>query len=620
MKEKNTREQLIMKSFLLITICLCACLAVQAQSPTPSPPQYSITDINGSLDSSTACCINNAAQVAGTYADPALGSSSIAFRYSDGTVQSLGTFTGGNTSTAAGINSSGQVTGYAATQSGDSHAFVWSGGPMQDLGTLGGTSSSGFGINDAGTVVGDALDGQHNYYQAIIYSGGVMTSLGLSPGSQSFANAINAAEQITGSMGVNFQDHAFLYSNGSAQDLGVLGAGYNSYGRGINAEGDVTGFGELATYNRHAFLYSSGSGMQDLGTLSGGAYDESFANAINNSSQVTGNSDTGTGTRAGFLFTGGVMYDLNSLVPADSGVTNIQSGIGGSSQGNAINDFGQIAATGTSTVDGHQHALILTPVPASSTTTVSANSSYETAVAPVTNSNTPNATTVALVDGTASSDQTVQISFDSSLPPSSSTFQAASDPVSVSGTGSDTFVLQISYNEAQAISVFGSEDNVQLMWLDPSDNQWKLAVAGNTGGTPTAVQGPYDPNTDFQLGYYGVDTVNNVVWAVINHNSQFVVSGNQAPVVNAGPDQTITTPRTTLVGSAIDDGLPNPPGALTYSWTKVSGPGKVKFANVNSASTTATFGKRGSYTLMLTASDGALSSSDTVVIDFNRRR
>ena len=31
--------------------------------------------------------------------------------------------------------------------------------------------------------------------------------------------------------------------------------------------------------------------------------------------------------------------------------------------------------------------------------------------------------------------------------------------------------------------VFGGEGDAQLMWLDPSDSQWKLGVAGNTGGT-----------------------------------------------------------------------------------------------------------------------------------------
>ena len=44
------------------------------------------------------------------------------------------------------------------------------------------------------------------------------------------------------------------------------------------------------------------------------------------------------------------------------------------------------------------------------------------------------------------------------------------------------------------------------------------------GGTPFfAGYGAYNPATDNILGYYGNDTADNYVWAVINHNSQFAV-------------------------------------------------------------------------------------------------
>src|SRR6266545_3000463 len=93
---------------------------------------------------------------------------------------------------------------------------------------------------------------------------------------------------------------------------------------------------------------------------------------------------------------------------------------------------------------------------------------------------------------------------------------------------------------------------------------------------------------------------------------------NQAPVVNAGPDQPITLPASaSLSGIVTDDGLPNPPGVMTITWSKVSGPGTVTFGNSNAASTTATFSAPGSYVLRLTANDGALSSSDDVAITVN---
>src|SRR4029434_1978776 len=89
--------------------------------------------------------------------------------------------------------------------------------------------------------------------------------------------------------------------------------------------------------------------------------------------------------------------------------------------------------------------------------------------------------------------------------------------------------------------------------------------------------------------------------------------GNQAPTVNAGPDQTITLPGSAnLVGTVSDDGLPNPPGAVTTTWSKVSGPGTVTFGNANAVNTTASFSLAGNYVLRLTANDGALQASDNV--------
>jgi hypothetical protein len=92
---------------------------------------------------------------------------------------------------------------------------------------------------------------------------------------------------------------------------------------------------------------------------------------------------------------------------------------------------------------------------------------------------------------------------------------------------------------------------------------------------------------------------------------------NQPPSVNAGLDQTITFPSAAgLSGTATDDGLPSG-STLTRTWSKVSGPGTVTFGNASSLNTTATFSVAGSYTLRLTASDGAMTTTDDVVIVAN---
>ena len=49
---------------------------------------------------------------------------------------------------------------------------------------------------------------------------------------------------------------------------------------------------------------------------------------------------------------------------------------------------------------------------------------------------------------------------------------------------------------------------------------------------------------------------------------------NQAPSVNAGPDQATTLPAGALLdGTVTDDGLPNPPATVTTTWTQVGGAG-----------------------------------------------
>lgn len=94
---------------------------------------------------------------------------------------------------------------------------------------------------------------------------------------------------------------------------------------------------------------------------------------------------------------------------------------------------------------------------------------------------------------------------------------------------------------------------------------------------------------------------------------------NLAPLVNAGLDRTITLPinSVSLVGSATDDGQPNPPAALSYYWSQVSGPGTVTFASSTAVATSATFSAAGVYMLRLTAGDSALTGSDDVQITVN---
>ena len=93
---------------------------------------------------------------------------------------------------------------------------------------------------------------------------------------------------------------------------------------------------------------------------------------------------------------------------------------------------------------------------------------------------------------------------------------------------------------------------------------------------------------------------------------------NQAPIVNAGADQTITLPASaSLSGMATDDGLPTPPAAITTTWSKVSGPGTVTFGNASLLSTSAIMSAAGTYVLRLSVFDGALTTTDDLSVAVN---
>lgn len=91
--------------------------------------------------------------------------------------------------------------------------------------------------------------------------------------------------------------------------------------------------------------------------------------------------------------------------------------------------------------------------------------------------------------------------------------------------------------------------------------------------------------------------------------------GAAAPIANAGPDQALTiADPALLLGTMSDDGLPDPDAVPHASWSQLSGPGVVEFANSEEVLTSARFSAVGTYILRLTIDDGSSIGTDDVTI------
>ena len=334
------------------------------------------------------------------------------------TVTDLGTL-GGSSSTASGINASGQVVGWADT--GDNtayHAFRTApNSPINpatdDLGTLGGSSSRATGINASGQVAGWSCTSD-NFYHPFRTAPNTpinpATDDLLSPCEPgppdfnlcdwgAFASGINDSGQVVGWVITCCGDvRAFRTApNSPIAAPGDYIGSYDVLAHGINASGQVVGAYNVFTQER-AFRvdadYRSNPIVYDLGTLAPNGVDSDDLNAvaldINDFGQVAGTSDIGdhsplSGTYHAFRTAPNSPINpaTDDLGPGSAtGIDNYGQVVGGALYSNGqwhdlnpliaagsgctsiaavkINNAGQIAANGN--CDGQAHAVLLSLV------------------------------------------------------------------------------------------------------------------------------------------------------------------------------------------------------------------------------------------------------------------
>jgi probable HAF family extracellular repeat protein len=337
--------------------------------PPPSEP-YVIVDLGTLGGESIGLAINAAGIVSGvshlSSTDPGAGMRAFRHAASTGMVD-VGALPHSNVSFGYGINNGGLIVGPSLVdENGDTepHAFLASDTlVLTDLGSLGGGDSIACDVNNEGQVTGQSWTND-SWSHAFLWTSGSMRDLGTLGGKNSVGRSINFSGRVAGESenGVGQTTRAFRFTEAEGMvDLGTLG-GTNSSAYGINDGGQVVGESDtgpivrssirargFSFFDTHAFLWTEGSGMTDLGHLGGGT---SRATAISNNGMVVGWSTRINGSGYAFSWTqAGGMIDLNSLLPLNSGWVLLEA--------NGVNDNGQI--TGYGLHNGAGRAFRLSP-------------------------------------------------------------------------------------------------------------------------------------------------------------------------------------------------------------------------------------------------------------------
>jgi len=379
-----------MKSILTL-ISASSMLAALALAQTPS---YTLTDLGALGPNGQPFVITNNGLIAGS---ATLGGGVLhSVLWYKGLRGDIGTpGLGGQNSVAYGVNEMGQAVGAAQTSTADPNGedfcgfkalglpskgttclpFLWQYAVTIPLPTLGGSNGTAYRVNRRGTVAGFAENTakdstcpapQKLQFKPAIWENGEIQELPIAPKDfEGVAEGINDNGQVVGASGIcaafnpitgiNLQPlHALLWETGTVSDLGGLGGtgqGFGNLAYSINNQGQVVGASDLrGNANFHSFLWTRGTGMQDLGTLTGDV--NSVAIGINDAGDVVGASLDAMFNLRAYLWKNGTMTDLNTLIPAGSPLSLMTAC--------SINSSGQIVGFAVDS-KGNIHGYLATP-------------------------------------------------------------------------------------------------------------------------------------------------------------------------------------------------------------------------------------------------------------------
>ena len=362
----------------LIMFALLSGSPAMAKKPTPDPDpdpdptptiSYTVVDL-GTLggNGATALGMNSHGDVVG-FADTATdGTTAFLYTTESGMIDIeslLPANSGWDLYAASDINDGGQIVG-GGSHNGFQSAYRFtpatetSPAVIEDLGNLGSPWAEATAINNQGAVVG-AADNADGSQRAFFWTEatGMLEVTGDYQTTRAYD--INERGEIVGNIRVDGVIHAFRYTPGVGMiDLGYIklarGGTSLGWGKGINNSGQVAGTASAGRSFVHAFRYTDTVGIEDLGVI--GGTEKSYGEAINAVGDVVGSCEPGDRPFIYMDETGTLaLWPLIESPPSylwDDYLLPY-----------AINDVGQICGAGAMTVSSDasvSRAVLLTPV------------------------------------------------------------------------------------------------------------------------------------------------------------------------------------------------------------------------------------------------------------------
>ncbi len=130
--------------------------------------------------------------------------------------------------------------------------------------------------------------------------------------------------------------------------------------------------------------------------------------------------------------------------------------------------------------------------------------------------------------------------------------------------------------------------------------------------TQTGQTGSVSMMEPMLLGLAVTSNNTSALCTAVFDNVTIIQTGSTAPFVNAGSDGSTVLPQPAALNGTTAPG--SVAGALSTTWTKISGAGAVVFADPSAPTTTATFGAAGTYVLRLIADDTQAKTFNDVTI------